>query len=105
MSTTTLNPLAQFDLTGLDEICRRHHVRKLSVFGSAVRGELRSDSDVDVLVEYEPGYSPSFMDLGSLDDDLSPLFNGRQMDVVLTRNLHWVIRDAVLDEAKVIYER
>jgi hypothetical protein len=69
------------------------------VFGSAVRGEDRPDSDVDFLVELEEGRS--LMDLGGLLMDLQNLL-GRNVDVVTERALHWYIKDQVLREAKPI---
>jgi len=69
------------------------------VFGSAVRGEDRPDSDVDFLVELEEGRS--LMDLGGLLMDLQNLLR-RNVDVVTERALHWYIKDQVLREAKPI---
>lgn len=69
------------------------------MFGSAVRGEDRPDSDVDFLVELEEGRS--LMDLGGLLMDLQNLL-GRNVDVVTERALHWYIKDQVLREAKPI---
>src|SRR4030081_328223 len=54
-----MNPALQDRSTELSTLCRRHHARTLSVFGSAARDEMRTDSDVDLLIEFEPGYSPS----------------------------------------------
>ena len=83
-----------------DEILRtaaRHGAYNVRVFGSAVRGEAGPDSDVDFLVEMEPGRS--LFDLGGLLMDLQALL-GREVDVVTERGLHWYIRDRVLAEAK-----
>ena len=83
-----------------DEILRtaaRHGAYNVRVFGSAVRGEARPDSDVDFLVEMEPGRS--LFDLGGLLMDLQALL-GCEVDVVTERGLHWYIRDRVLAEAK-----
>ena len=89
----------------LDKICRAYHVRHLSVFGSIARGQSRPDSDVDLLVEYEDGYIPTYFKIVELGDALSPLFDGRYVDLVSPQTLHWFIRDEVLDTAKTIYER
>ena len=83
-----------------DEILRtaaRHGAYNVRVFGSAVRGEVGPDSDVDFLVEMEPGRS--LFDLGGLLMDLQALL-GCEVDVVTERGLHWYIRDRVLAEAK-----
>ncbi len=71
-----------------------HNVR---VFGSAARGEDAQDSDIDFLVEMEPGRS--LFDVGGLLMDLQELL-GREVDVVTEKALHWYIRDQVLAEAK-----
>jgi predicted nucleotidyltransferase len=89
----------------LPDVCRAHHVRRLRVFGSAARGDLRGDSDVDLLVDYEPGYTPSFFKIAQLSEKLRPVFAGREIDLILPDELHWYIRDQVLNSARTIYER
>ncbi|MBN2563789.1 MAG: nucleotidyltransferase family protein [Phycisphaerae bacterium] len=86
----------------LADLCRRHRVRELSVFGSVVRGESRSDSDVDVLVEFEPSARIGFIGLSQLSRELETLF-GRPVDVVTKRGLNPLIRDHVLAEAEVLF--
>ncbi len=78
-------------------IAARHGAYNVRVFGSAVRGEARPDSDVDFLVEMEP--NQSLLDLGGLLMDLQSLL-GREVDVVTEKGLHWYIRDQVLAEAQ-----
>ena len=94
----------QFDGTRLAELCRRHGVSSLSLFGSAVRGELRADSDVDVLVEFEPGTRVSYFTLGDLQQDLTDLF-GRHVDLKTKTTLSEYVRDRVLEAAEPIYVR
>lgn len=93
-----------FDEGRLAELCRRHGVRTVSLFGSAVRGELREDSDVDVLVEFEPGTRVSYFTLGGLQQDLSDLF-GRHVDLKTPATLSERIRERVLESAEQIYVR
>jgi len=78
-------------------IAARRGAYNVRIFGSAVRGEAGPDSDVDFLVELEPGRS--LFDLGGLLMDLQSLL-GREVDVVTEAGLHWYIRDQVLAEAK-----
>lgn len=66
----------------LDSLVERFHIRRLSVFGSAARGELRPDSDIDLLVEFEPEGAPSLWTDSQLRDELSRLFGGRPVDIV-----------------------
>ena len=77
-------------------IAARHGAKRIRVFGSVARGEARPDSDVDFLVDLEPGRS--LFDLGGLLMDLQELL-GRKVDVVTMDGLHWYVRDRVLKEA------
>ncbi|MCC7106580.1 MAG: nucleotidyltransferase family protein [Chloroflexi bacterium] len=78
------------------EIARHHGARTVRIFGSVARGEAGPDSDVDFLVELEPGRG--LFDLGGLLMDLQDLL-GRPVDIVEPDGLHWAIRDRVLAEA------
>ncbi len=86
----------------LARLCRRYHIRKLAFFGSVLRDDFNSASDVDVLVEFEEGHTPG---LGFIDiqDDLSKLMGGREVDLVTPKFLNHRIRDRVLKEAQVAY--
>lgn len=86
----------------LAEFCKRHHIRKLALFGSVLRGEFDSESDVDVLVEFEPGHTPGLA-LIRLEDELAEIFGGRKVDLVTPKFLNRRIRDRVLAEAEVQY--
>jgi predicted nucleotidyltransferase len=70
--------------------------KNVRVFGSVVRGETNSESDIDFLVDLEPGRS--LLDLGGLLMDLQQIL-GRDIDIVTEKGLHWYIRDQVLAEA------
>jgi hypothetical protein len=94
------SPRLQFDRDRLAAICRRHHVAKLSLFGSVLTDEFGPASDVDVLVEFEPGHTPGLAII-NLEDDLSAVFGDRRVDVVTARALHRLIRDRVFATAVV----
>ena len=85
------------------EFCRRHHIRKLALFGSVLRDDFRPDSDVDVLVEFEPGHVPGLAFFG-MQDELSQLL-GRKVDLNTPKFLSRYFRDRVLQQALVQYER
>lgn len=85
----------------LMEICRRYHVRRLALFGSVLREDFRSDSDVDVLVEFEPGFVPGLR-FFTLQDELSETL-GRRVDLNTPGFLHPAFRDRVVAEAQVQY--
>jgi predicted nucleotidyltransferase len=86
----------------LADFCRRNHIRKLSLFGSVLREDFGPESDVDVLVEFEPGHTPGLA-LIRMQDELSLLFGGRKVDLVTPKFLNKRIRDKVITEAAVQY--
>ncbi|MBK8268082.1 MAG: nucleotidyltransferase family protein [Planctomycetes bacterium] len=86
----------------LSELCKRFHVRRLSLFGSVARGESRPDSDVDILVEFEPTAVIGFIIISQFARSLEDLFH-RKVDLVTTRGLNPGIRDQVLKEAEVLF--
>ena len=86
----------------LADFCRRNHIRRLSLFGSVLRDDFRPDSDVDVLVEFEPGHTPGLKFI-ALQDELSQLL-GREVDLNTPAFLSTYFRDEVLDEAEVLYD-
>jgi predicted nucleotidyltransferase len=96
-----VKPFIQIDDQALARFCEDNHIRRLALFGSVVRGELRSDSDVDVLVEFEPGYVPGFAFI-ALQDELSALI-GRRVDLHTPNSLSRDFRADVLREAQVRY--
>lgn len=91
------------DRRAIADFCQRHHIRWLAIFGSALRDDFRPESDVDVLVEFEPGHTPGLAFFG-LPDELSPLFGDRQIDLITKKAVNRWIRDRVLAEAEVIYD-
>jgi len=91
------------DRGALAEFCRRHHVRKLSLFGSVLRQDFGPDSDVDVLVEFDPNHVPGFIALHGLEEELSGLLGGRKVDLLTERFLNPRIRARVLADAEVQY--
>ncbi|GEM_PF-181146 len=100
----TLDPVAErFKVSPerLTEFCRRHHIRKLALFGSVLRDDFRPDSDVDVLVEFEPGNVPGFAII-EMESELSKLV-GRKVDIRTPGDLSRYFRDRVVKEARVEY--
>jgi len=86
----------------LREFCRRNRIRRLSVFGSGARGELRPDSDLDLLVEFEPGILVGLRFI-SIQEELSELF-GRRVDLNTPGFLSRRFRARVLKEAVALYD-
>ncbi|MDQ2786085.1 MAG: nucleotidyltransferase domain-containing protein [Chloroflexota bacterium] len=83
--------------------CRAHHIRWLALFGSVLRDDFRDDSDIDVLVEFDPEYPVTFFDLYDMEEELSRLFGGRKIDLVTSASLHRLIRERVLPLVEVQY--
>ena len=94
----------RFDVSrkALAKLCQQHGVRRLALFGSALREDFSESSDVDVLVEFDPGARVTFFSLSRVEDDLSRLF-GRRADVHVGRSLSPYLRDRVLAQARDLY--
>ncbi len=90
------------DREKLAEFCRRNHIRRLAFFGSVLRNDFRPESDVDVLVEFEPGHTPGW-EIVDMEEELSALLGGRRIDMVNPKYLNRRLRDRVLNEAEVQY--
>jgi predicted nucleotidyltransferase len=102
MSRTLLLGDTQVDKAMLVDLCRRYQVRELSFFGSAARGEMRPDSDIDFLVEFLPDAKVDLVDHAGLMLDLAQLL-GRKVDLVSKKGLKPLIRASVLAEARLLY--
>jgi predicted nucleotidyltransferase len=89
------------DRQRIAEFCRRHHIRRLSLFGSVLRDDFRADSDIDVLVTFEPGQVIGLR-IVDIEDELAQLL-GRRVDLVSEKYLNHRIRDRVLTAAEVQY--
>jgi uncharacterized protein len=85
----------------LADFCRRRHISRLAVFGSATRDDFGSDSDVDVLVEFEDGHVPG-LDFMTIERELSDLV-GHNVDLVTPKSLIPRIRDHVLTSIQLLY--
>ena len=82
--------------------CRTHHIRRLALFGSVLRDDFRPDSDVDILVEFEPGHPVGLIRLAGIERELSVLL-GRKVDLNTAGFLSRYFRKKVLSEAEVCY--
>ena len=91
------------DRKAIADLCARYEVHTLSLFGSVLGDDFGPESDIDVLVEFEPGHTPGFFGLHGLEQELSGVFGGRKIDLVTRKSLNRRIRRQVLDQAQVIY--
>ena len=87
----------------LAEFCRKHGIRRLSLFGSVLREDFGPDSDVDVLVEFEPGQALGFFRFSQVQRELSELLGGRKVDLRTPNELSRYFRDQVLASVQVQY--
>jgi uncharacterized protein len=103
MKKDILNSQAQipFPKERIAEFCRKHHIKKLAIFGSVLRPDFRADSDIDVLVEFEPGQVPGLA-FFAMQEELATIM-GRKVDLNTPHCLSRYFRDKVLQEAIVQY--
>jgi len=93
----------KLDQEKIADFCRRHHIRKLALFGSVLRNDFGPDSDVDVLVEFEPGQTPGLIRLAGMEIELSTIF-GRKVDLRTPAEISRYFRERVLESAEVQYD-
>ncbi len=84
------------------DFCRKHGIRKIAFFGSVLRDDFMPESDVDVLVEFEPGHTPGLA-FFTMQRELSEIL-GRRVDLNTAGDLSPYFRDEVLSEAQVLYD-
>lgn len=87
----------------ISSLCQQWHIAKLSLFGSVLRDDFTPTSDVDILVEFKPGFTPGFFKLHQIQEELSRIFDNRPIDLVTPKFLNKRIRDHVLATTEVCY--
>lgn len=92
------------DRAALAALCRRRGIRRLSLFGSVLKGTARPDSDIDLLVEFAPDAVPSLFTLVEIEQEISQLLGGRRVDLRTAQELSRYFREEVLREAEAQYE-
>ena len=101
-----IHPSLQLPAADIAEFCRRWHITRLEVFGSALRGDFRPDSDVDFLVTFAPEARWSLLDLDAMEEELAGLI-GRKADLIsrrgIERSQNWLRRRAILSSAEPVY--
>jgi predicted nucleotidyltransferase len=97
-----MGPHLSIDREAVSAFCRRHHIARLALFGSVLRDDFRPDSDIDVLVEFQPGHVPGLRFV-SIEREFSELLHGRRIDMVTPKFLNARIRDQVLKNSEPLY--
>ena len=92
------------DEHAVGDFCRRNHIRRLAVFGSALRDDFGPDSDVDLLVDFEPAATPGLMRIAAMERELQRLFGGREVELRTPGDLSRYFRDEVRATAVPVYD-
>jgi len=100
-----MNPRLNLDAATLARFCEQHHIRRLALFGSVLKGTDRPNSDVDLLVEFEPDGVPGLVGIAAMEQELSDLLGGRKVDLRTAQDLSRYFRDEVVRTAQVQYAR
>ena len=87
----------------IKKFCKKYKIKKMSLFGSALRNELTSNSDIDILVEFDKENIPSYFDLYEMEQELSHYMNGREVDIRTPGDLSRYFREEVMETAEVLY--
>lgn len=94
----------EFSKDQIADFCKRNHIKKLSFFGSVLRDDFRSDSDIDVLIDIEQGKNITFLDIARMEMELSEILNGRKVDLRTPAEFGKHL-NRIIKEAEVQYER
>ena len=101
-----INLALRLPLTGIEQLCRRHRIKSLALFGSAVREDFNPDSDVDFLVEFSPDGPPDFAQILGIQAELERLV-GRPVDLIERRAVeqsrNYIRRHQILSHLEPIY--
>ncbi|MHB9131662.1 MAG: nucleotidyltransferase family protein [Armatimonadota bacterium] len=97
-----MSPHIQINRDEIIVFCRKYHIQKLALFGSVLRDDFRPDSDVDVLIEFDPAHIPGLIALMNMQLEFSAII-GREADFRAPGDLHRSFRDTVIADAEVLY--
>ena len=100
-----MNPQLSLSKTALAAFCQEHGISRLAIFGSALREDFGPESDIDVLVEFEPDRIPGMLGIADMELALSELFKGRKVDLRTPEDLSPYFRQDILATAEVQYDQ
>lgn len=89
----------------IEDFCKQHHIRKLSIFGSYLRDDFGPESDIDFVVEFEEGHTPGYLELAGMELELTDLLGGCKVDLRTPKELSRYFRDEVMAKAEVQYAK
>ena len=99
-----MNPEITLNQAEIEAFCEKRHIHTLSLFGSALRDELRPDSDLDLLVEFEPRFVVDLFDMAEMEIELTRML-GRKVDLRTPQELSRYFRQDVMQTAQILYEQ
>lgn len=97
-----MHPSLKLDEATLARFCQSHHIRRLSLFGSQLKGTAGPESDIDLLVEFEPGHTPTLFGIAGMEIELTEML-GRKVDLRTAGDLSRYFREEVVKMAEVQY--
>ena len=100
-----VNRVLKADKATIAAFCVRHNIRRLSLFGSQLRGDTGPDSDIDLLVEFDRGKEPGLLGLSDMERELSTLLGGQTVDLRTSEDLSRYFREEVIKSSQVQYAR
>jgi uncharacterized protein len=98
-----MHPSLNLDEATVARFCEAHHIRRLALFGSQLKGTAGPDSDIDLLVEFDPAHTPGLIGLAAMEIELSELLGGRNIDLRTPEDLSRYFRDEIVRTAQVQY--
>lgn len=98
-----MHPSLTIDQATLARFCERHHIRRLSLFGSQLKGTAGPESDIDLLVEFDPEHTPGLLAVAGMELELAEILGGRKVDLRTAGDLSRYFRDEVVRTAEVQY--
>ena len=104
-SMAHLHPALNLDAATISSFCERHSIRQLSLFGSQLKGTATPDSDIDLLVEFQPGRVPGLLSIADMEIELSALLGDRKVDLRTAADLSRYFRDEVVRTAALQFVR
>ena len=100
-----MHPNLNLHERAIQKFCEIHHIRQLALFGSQAKGTARPDSDVDLLVDFEPQNVPGLLGMAAMEEELSGLLGGRKVDLRTASDLSRHFREEAVRTAQVQYAR
>ena len=100
-----MHPSLNLNESTVARFCESHHIRRLALFGSQLKGTAKPESDIDLLVEFEPAHIPGLFHIAAMEIELSELIGGKKVDLRTPGDLSRYFRDEVVRTAEVQYAR